>query len=438
MTAPRNYQESNERMKSTRVFASIFAFLLLLTGAWAHAAEVSGTVTNKTTNKPSAGDTVAVLDVQSNMAEVAHATTDARGHYTINMPGNGPYLIRATHQGAGYFIAAPMGGGSGDISVYDVAAKVKGVFIEANVIEAESNNGQLKVDERYFVHNTSSPPTTQWSPKSFSIVLPPDAVVADVGAQRPGGLPTSVKLDPDGPKGHYSFNFPIQPDNGDKDTMFQISYSLPYADGKYSFRSQLSLPADNVAVLLPKSMTLTSGSGASFSPVNADPGLQTLLAKNVPADKPVEFTISGTGAMPREAQGQDQGTGQQANPSANGPGGGIGEPIDTPDPLSKYKWWILGALGLLLATAAAFLLRRPDTALAGMSSSGVPVGGYVPPGGALAATPEAKNAALLNALKEELFTLESEKLSEKISPAEYAEAKAALEAVLKRALKKQG
>src|SRR6185437_9546452 len=109
------------------VFASIFAFLLLLICAWAHGAEVSGTVTNKTTNKPAAGDSVALLDVQSNMAEMAHATTDARGNYTINMPGNGPYLIRATHQGAGYFIAAPQNGTPGDISVYDVAAKVKGV-----------------------------------------------------------------------------------------------------------------------------------------------------------------------------------------------------------------------------------------------------------------------------------------------------------------------
>jgi Carboxypeptidase regulatory-like domain len=426
-------------MKSIRVFTNIFAFLLLLTAAWAHAADVSGTVTNKTTNKPAAGDAVALLDVQSNMAEMAHATTDASGHYTINVPGNGPYLIRVTHQGAGYFIAAPMGSGSGDIPVYDVAAKVKGVFIEADVIEAESDNGQLKMDERYLVHNTSSPPTTQWSPKSFSIVLPPDAVVADVGAQRPGGLPTSVKLDPDGPKGHYSFNFPIQPDNGDKYTMFQISYSLPYADGKYSFRSQLSLPADNVAVLLPKSMTLASGSGASFSPVNADPGVQTLLAKNVPADKPIDFTISGTGSMPRDAQnGGAQGADQQASASAGGPGGGIGEPIDTPDPLSKYKWWILGALGLLLVAAAAFLLRRPEPAFAGIPGAGVPAGGaYVPPI-ATAATPAAKNAALLNALKEELFTLESEKLSETISPAEYAEAKAALETVLKRALKKQG
>jgi hypothetical protein len=53
-------------------------------------------------------------------------------------------------------------------------------------------------------------------------------------------------------------------------------------------------------------------------------------------------------------------------------------------------------------------------------------------------SPAARNAALLNALKEELFALESDKIAGKITPAEYAELKAALETVLKRALKRQG
>ncbi len=424
-------------MKSTRIIASLSAFLL--TAALAQAATVSGTVTDKTSGKPAAGDTVELLDVQAGMGAVAHATTDSKGSYTLNEPGNGPYLIRVTHQGAGYFIAAPQGGGPGDIPVYDVASKVKGVYIEADVIEAETDGGQLKIDERYFVHNTSTPPTTQWSQHTFSIVLPAEATISDVGAQRPTGLPTSVKLDPDGPKGHYSFNFPIQPDDGDKDTMFQVSYTLPYAAGKYSFKSQESLAADNVAVLLPKSMNLANSSGAAFASVNADPGVQTFLAKNVPADKTVSFTISGTGAIPRDAQG-GQGGGQAADQSASapaGPGGGIGTPIDTPDPLSKYKWWILGGLALLLAAAAAFLLRKPEAAVAGAPGMAVPLRGEVPlTSAAYASTPAAKKTALLNALKEELFALESEKLSDTISPAEYSEAKAALEIVLKRALKK--
>ena len=332
----------------------------LFTGAMAQAATVSGTVTDKTTSKPAVGDSIVLVDVQAGMSEVSKAVTDAKGHYSLDEPGSGPYLIRVTHQGAGYFIAAPQGTGTGDIPVYDVAAKISGVFIEADVLEVETVSGQLHVNERFFVHNTSSPPTTQWSQKSFEVVLPSDAQQEDVGAQRPGGLPTSIKMDPDGPKGHYSFNFPIQPDDGDKETLFQISYSLPYTSGKYTFKSQVTLPADNVAVLMPKTMTLTAGTAGTFTSVNADPGIQTFLTKNATPGKVLEFTVSGTGSMPREDQGTAGAASQGSAGSAAGgasststpgptPGGGIGEPINTPDPLTKYKWWILGGLALLLA-----------------------------------------------------------------------------------------
>jgi hypothetical protein len=122
------------KMKLTPMIFRMIAVSLLLTGALAQAAQVTGTVTDKTTGKPAVGDTVVLVDVQAGMNEAAKATTDARGHYSLNEPGSGPYLVRVTHQGAGYFIAAPQGSGPGDITVYDVAAKVDGVGIDEDVI----------------------------------------------------------------------------------------------------------------------------------------------------------------------------------------------------------------------------------------------------------------------------------------------------------------
>ena len=113
------------------------------------------------------------------------------------------------------------------------------------------------------------------------------------------------------------------------------------------------------------------------------------------------------------------------------PGGGIGNPINTPDPLSKYKWWILGGLALVLTAGAGFLLRKP---------AGLPGATYTPEA-STASLPAftssgLKQTSLLNALKEEMFALESEKIHGTITPEDYAEAKAALEIVLKRALKR--
>jgi len=420
-------------MKLTKFTLLLAGFFFLLTGALAQAATVTGTVTDKTTGKPAAGDAVVLVEPMSGMSEVGHTTTDATGHYALNLPGSSPYLIRVTHQGADYFAAAPEGGGSADIAVYDVAAKVDGVTISEHVTGVESDNGQLRVVERYDLHNESTPPRTQWSNRSFEVILPEDAVLGDVSAQRPGtsSLPTSVKLDPEGPKGHFAFNFPIQPDEGGKGTLFQIQYNLPYTSGKYTYHSQITLPADTVWIVLPKSMTF-SGTGFESSP--QDPSVQTFMARNVTPGKEITFSISGTGAFPREDQGT-QGDNGQGGAAQSGPGGGIGEPINTPDPLSKYKWWILGGLALLLAAVAAFLLRRPVTpgvaAPAGAAATGTQAANAAP------ASPGAKNSALLNALKEELFALESERIAGTLPANEYAEQKAALETVLKRALKKQ-
>ena len=437
-------------MKSTSFALRIFALSLLGLGAMAQAATVTGTVTDKTTGKPSAGDLVELVDVQAGMKTAAHATSDGGGHYSLTEPGSGPYLIRVTHQGAGYFIAAPQDSGPGNISVYDVAAKVDGVSVEDDVVEVESENGQLDVVEQYVVHNTSSPRMTQFSNNTFEFVLPAAAVLDGAEATRPSGLHTNAIPRPVGLKGHYSFNVPIQPDEGDNQTVFVVRYHLTYS-GKYTFSAKVLSPVSSYVVQLPKAMTFTAGSGENFQPVHPpqqSPSVQFFLLKDALPGKALEFTVAGNGSMPREDQGaqggpqsgmggQDSGGGA---PDTSGgapgsqPGGGIGNPINTPDPLSKYKWWILGGMGLLLVVAAAFLLRKPAGAPApgvvADSTSGI-VPAYAP-----SASPALKNSALLNVLKEELFALESEKLTGTLEAGEYAEQKAALETVLKRALKK--
>ncbi len=153
----------------------------------------------------------------------------------------------------------------------------------------------------------------------------------------------------------------------------------------------------------------------------------------------------------------DQSGAQQPGQSAmpNTPGGGLGNPIDTPDPLQKYKWWILSGVGLAMVIAAAFMLRaKPGQPLAAAGSAPAPnpLTPTLPPGvkatavrAGLASAPAANGShpkpvtvsGTLGALKEELFALETERLEGKISDAEYAEHKSALEVLLKRALARE-
>ena len=66
-------------MKSTKILLHSAAAILFLSAALAQAATVTGTVTDKTTGKPAAGDPVVLVDVQAGMGEVSHATTECPG-----------------------------------------------------------------------------------------------------------------------------------------------------------------------------------------------------------------------------------------------------------------------------------------------------------------------------------------------------------------------
>ena len=432
-------------MKSTQFLFRTFAatLTLLLTGALAHATTVTGTVTDKTTGKPAVGDPVVLVDVQASMGEAAHATTDGKGHYSLVEPGSGPYLVRVTHQGAGYFMAAPQGGDAGRHHRLRRGRQGAGRLHRGRLLRSRATTASSRSTSASSSTTPASPPTTQWSAKSFEVTLPADAVVDSTRRRsRPNGLPTTINLEPDGPKGHYAFNFPIQPDDGDKDTLFQFAYHVPYASAKYAFKAQVSLPADNFAVLLPKSMTFTAASGDAFKCIPQDPSIQTLLLKNVAPGKQLEFTISGNGSMPREQQGTPGGQqpagmgGQDASGAAaqgNGPGGGIGKPDQHARPAdantSGGSWagWACCWQPRRLSCCAS----RP--AAPGAASSGDAGVATYPAFG----SPAAKHSQLLSVLKEEMFALESEKIHGSVGDEEYTRVKAALETVLKRALNRK-
>jgi hypothetical protein len=408
------------------------------------AATISGTVTDGTNHKPAAGDDVVLIALTQRMQEVTRTRTDAKGHYTLESPDNDMHLVRVDHQKAAYFQPAPPNTTRVDVQVFDVAESVPGVTTEANVFRAEAGPAGLKVTQSYFIKNDSAPPRTQFSPRSYEIYLPAGATIQGAAAMGPGGMPVSSSPVPVGDPNHYAFVFPLRPG----ETQFQLSYTLPYS-GSLKLTPRLATPVDNLVVILPKSMTFQPDSTTGFQPVDPGQGLNALtwVAKNVSPTKPIEYTISGTGSLPRDVQGnQNPGAAGGAAGGATGgdatapdtpaagsaaaqadtrPGGGLGNPIDSPDPLNKYKWWILSGLGLVFAIAAGFLLRRPNA---------------VPAPPAAAPTNTASNApagsTVLTALKDELFTLETDRMQGKLSESEYLEHKQALELVLKRALRR--
>jgi len=371
------------------------------------------------------------------MAEAASAVTDAAGKYTLQAPGTGSYLVRVDHQATAYFIATPQGGASADITVYDVAARVDGVGIDADMLLIEAARGTLRVRERYLVRNISAPPRTQFSANTFEVVLPDGAELDEAAATRPGGLGTRTHLVPLAQKGHYALNVPIQPDQGEKETLFEVQYHFTY-NGRHALAAHPQMPADNVVVYTAKGMEFAGDS--RFQVTQEDPRVETHVARNVHPGDAISFAVSGEGEMPADATGTVM---QPRGATAGGrPGGGIGMPIASPDPLTGSKTWLLGGFAVLLTGIALLGLRRKGDASIGKSgTSEIAVGSRndvietsTTQGRLSASEPHDRQGSLLETLKEELFSLEQDKIAGRLSVEEYTRVKVGLEAVLKRAL----
>ena len=407
------------------------------------AASITGTVTNKTTNKPAAGDDVVLIKLAQGMQESTRTKTDARGRFTLDLPDEGIHLVRVTHDKANYFRPAPPGTQSVEVEVFNAAAKVSGVTGEADVIRIQSDPGGagLRIVENFFVKNESTPPMTQFSDRPFEFYLPAGAVIEGSAALAPGGMPVQAAPVPLGDTpNHYAFIFPIRPG----ETRFQITYKIAY-NGSLKFTPRMVIPTDTVAVMMPKSMKFVAGPSTSYSPVTEETNAQTNVARNVQPSQPLDFTVSGEGQLPRDTAAGSGDTAAAPPGGATGtnsgdtnappvgtaatdtrPGGGLGVPIDpegTNDPWAKYKWWIIGGLGLALAAGAGFMLKAPKPADGAQPAASIPLAD-VPTG----------SGALLQVLKEELFAIETERLQGKLTDAQYAELKTALETVLRRAL----
>jgi hypothetical protein len=414
---------------------SILSFILLSALA-AQATTISGKVTNGTTNKPAAGDQVILIKLSQTMEQETSTKVAADGRYSLEVSDNSvPHLVRVIHDKVMYHQPAPPGTTNADVTVYDALPKLAGVSGNMDVMRMQTDQTGLAVTEMYVLKNNSSPPRTLMSDHSFEIYMPENAALDAAMAAGPGGMPVRSAPAPLADKGHYAFIFPVRPG----ETRFQVSYHLPYS-GSANFAPRVTLPFENVAVELPQSMQFTAADAGSFDKVVDEKGATVQVAKNVAAGKAPAFRISGSGTIPEDALsdgGDAGGGGGNSAAQTNRPGGGIGTPENTPDPLQNYRWYVLGGIALVLAAGAFWMTNRRPLATATGAVAVAALRSSTVASRPLASAPSAnRNGLLLEALKEELFQLETERLQNKISAEEYEKAKAALDQTLGRAMRR--
>jgi len=416
------------------VIAAVF-IVLLRCGPAAFAQTLAGTLKNGTNGKPAAGDDVVLIKLAQGMEEAARTKADVSGHFSFKLPDAGPHLIRAIHQGVTYHRMVPSGANSVEVVVYDVSKKTDGVSVTADVMRFQAQGSELQGIRLFAVDNTSNPPRTQMGDQHFEFFLPAGAQIDQAMAMTAGGQPINSSPVPEKEKDCYGFVFPLRPG----ETQFQVVFHLPYS-GELSVDPQPLYGAQHFVVMLPKTMQFTGAAGTDFKAMK-DPRQSDALvqvASNTQVGQPLAFKISGTGALGQagdDSQGNpapaDSATAATTGRDAR-PGGGLGPPIEAPDPLEKYRWYILGGFGLALAAGAVYITGRsraasvPDFAASDIQLPDMPA--RLPASG--------RSGLLLEALKDELFQLEVEHKQGGISRQEYERARAALDQTLERALKR--
>lgn len=372
-----------------------------------YAADITGAVTNKTTGKPAANAQVSLLKLEGGMQEIARGTSDAQGRFTIQFPDDrAMHLVRVNYRNVNYHRPAPPGTTSVEVDVYDASDKVDGIKQTFDIVRVEADATTLRITEDFVVENNSRPPRTLVAPNAFEVKLPEGATLDQAMAAGPGGMAVRVAPVQTNEPNKYAFLFPIRPGEAN----FRVMYTMPYS-GSAQLRPTLLRAAENYAVSVPKSMSLKPGAGSRLEQKGDEMGMTVFVAADAQPGQDLSYSISGTGAVPQS----DAGGQSSAGPPR--PGGGIGNPINTPDPLTKYRWWIIGGLVLAMVAGAGFVMSRADAPakIAAASSQG----------------------GLLEAIKEELFELERDRMQGKIADADYQRVRAALEVVLSRAMERQ-
>lgn len=429
--------------------ALISVIIALLLSALGSAQTLTGTVKNATTGKPAAGDEVVLLSLSQGMEEAGRTKSDAKGNFSFKLDNaQGPHLVRVIHQEVTYHRMAPPGTTSVEVEVSDVAKRVEGISVVADIMRIQVEQGQLEVMRAFAVQNDSKPPRTQMNERNLEFYVPEGAQIVEGSAMTAGGQPINSSPVPvDDKKTRYAFVFPLRPGT----TQFQVAYQVSYT-GSANVDPKSIYPLQHFVAILPKSMQFTAAPSTKYQPMNdpQQPDANVQVASGAGLGQSLAFKISGEGTLQarQENAGQPGESGAQAD---NRPGGGLGPPIDAPDPLQKYRWYILGGFAAALVIGGVFVASRQQAAgRAARAAGSMPIDEdiTIPESPArearapqtrqpVAAAPRSSSSMLLEGLKEELFQLEVDHKQGRISQQEYEKTKAALDQTLQLALRRQ-
>lgn len=346
-----------------RLLAAAMLFCAL--ASYVRAGTVTGTVTNGTTGKPTAGVDVILIQLQGTMQPVAQTKTDASGHYQLDNPalGNGPMLIRAVYRGVNYHEPATPGKTTVDIEVFEPTEKPSAFSVTGRAIILEPGDSGLVVDEEYLISNKTQPPVAFYRPGgSFEFSIPADAQLDDVAVVGTSGMP--VKQAPIGKgKNMQAIDYPFRPG----DSSVRLSYKVPYPGNQASLKFGSPYSIDRVAIFAPPAVQV---SGNGFSAAGQQQGFNVFMRESMAANTLAAVSVSGTGPIPQPESAAGGGAADDSqNPAVNSRAdSGATAPTASvtalPARLDSVRWYVVGGFAAIFALGLFYIWRQPHVAVA--------------------------------------------------------------------------
>lgn len=403
------------------------------------AGTISGTVSNGTTGTPAANAAVSLIALKGDMQPIGNATTDAEGRFQFSQPppANAPLLVEVNYKGVPYFQPLPPGQSSARVEVFEPSTDESKVHVNDEIVIVQPIQNELAVGDEFVVSNNLQPKRTLYRQGGiFRFRLPPGIKPDGARVVGPSGMPINRDVVPTAAAGIYTIDYPLKPGETRLQTSFRVSYG--------SQRATLSLlplyHADHVRIYVPMSMAFAS---SEFTQIGEQDNYRVYEAQ--PGVTRARYTVSGTAAMPSEAQAGNSAAQGQAGGAENAQQGTAANESpnvsQSPPPKSFLEngsnlWVLLSLLVIGAAAGFGYLMSRGEDAQQAEPAKTRPavrMGHEVKP----APKPQMPRAHVADSdglpselakLKDDLFLLEVRRSTGNVSDEEYANLRAALDA----------
>jgi hypothetical protein len=305
-------------------------------------AEISGVVTNATTNAPQANVSISLVQPGAGgMQSLGTAISDAEGKFKFDKPApQGPALLQGTYKDVTYTTILQPGAPTEGVrmSVNDTTTKTESNTMLQHIYIFEPGD-DMRVTETFLMSNETKATFFDPAKGSIQIHVPNGADPKDLGATVEGTAGMSIRrpLEKTSQPGVYKLAYAIKPGEARLD----VHYSIPLAE-KYAFKI---LRADGPSrIATPSGVTME---GTGFRDLGQEPRTQAHLYEVTAGT--FEAKIKGSGSL---------NAGREEDNNAPKEDDGSPKPEVVDARVYSRIWWVMGLSFGILALGGTFLFRR--------------------------------------------------------------------------------